>query len=164
MNECPLDDSDANAPFVASPRTIRELREALFNVLVVGPTGRALDFLAGENGSTAPGGVLVDFRRQLSALDGAWVGRNQLIGDGILEHPVQNAVNVSDCPGRKLIPPLPHFLFQAADQRAHVTWPYFRKNELAQLRKRVTLETSFVIVGAPDLTLSSVSQRWGQSC
>jgi hypothetical protein len=40
VNECPPDDSDANAIFVVSPRQKRELREAGFSVLVVGPIGQ----------------------------------------------------------------------------------------------------------------------------
>jgi hypothetical protein len=63
---------------------------------------------------------------------------------------------VSDCPERELIPALPHFLFQASHQRANVAWPDFREDELAQLRERVTLEASFIVIGASNLALSSV--------
>src|SRR5215831_19348821 len=54
-----------------------------------------LDLLAGENSSTAPARVLVDFRRQLTSLNGVWVERNQLVSDCVLEHSAKDAIDVA---------------------------------------------------------------------
>ena len=104
-----------------------------------------LHLLAGEPGAGAPRRILVDFLRQLPALEDARVGLEDLVHDGIVKHVAQGCVDVANGTRRQHAsePRLPST--QRRHQVSHVPRTELRHGELPQQGEHVETEAGLLV-------------------